>query len=186
MDGDREPLRSLFPPGREALASGSGALKGLRRDRSAGNLPRVPLPHSGCGHPPRETAVRARRPVAGGAGEASREVRAMASVPAPGAVRGARTVTETAGAGTGESFRRCPAAAGDHLIGDLGHSAASGIGHGSGHGHSHLADPVSRDVRADGETRTLRNAPRRTVAADPLKCDPNGCQPAGGSVSGNC
>jgi len=51
MDGDREPLPGLFPPGREALASGSGALKGLRRERSAGNLPRVPLPHPGCGHP---------------------------------------------------------------------------------------------------------------------------------------
>ncbi len=31
--------------------------------------------------------------------------------------------------------------------------------------HPGLAGPVSRHVRADGETRTLRNTPRRTVAA---------------------
>ena len=39
----------------------TGALKGLRKDKSAGNLLRVLLLHPGCGHSLRETAVRARK-----------------------------------------------------------------------------------------------------------------------------
>jgi len=69
MDEDRELLSGFFPPGWEALASGSGALNGLRKGRSAENLQRVLLLYLGCGHAPRETvAVRARRPVVGGVG----------------------------------------------------------------------------------------------------------------------
>jgi len=37
-------------------------------------------------------------------------------------------VTQTEGAGPGESFRRFPVAVGDHLIGDRGDSTASGLG----------------------------------------------------------
>ncbi len=37
------------------------ALKGLCKDRSVGNMLRVPLLHAGCGHSLRETAVRTRK-----------------------------------------------------------------------------------------------------------------------------
>ncbi len=61
MNGDWDPLLEFFPPGREGLAAGSGALKGLRRDRSAENpLRTLPL-HPGCGHSLRGTALRSRR-----------------------------------------------------------------------------------------------------------------------------
>lgn len=43
------------------LAASTGALKGLRKDKSAENLLRVLLIHLGCGHSLRETAVRARK-----------------------------------------------------------------------------------------------------------------------------
>lgn len=58
MDEDWEPLPGFLPPGWDALASGSGALKGLRKDRSAENLLRGLLRHLGCGHSRRATAVR--------------------------------------------------------------------------------------------------------------------------------
>ena len=61
MDEDWDLLRTLLPPGWEGLAEATGALKGLRKDRSAGTLLRVLLLHLGCGHSLRETSVRARR-----------------------------------------------------------------------------------------------------------------------------
>ena len=61
MNEDWELLLGFFPPGWETLASESGALKGLRKDRSPENLLRVLLLHLGCGHSLRETVVRARR-----------------------------------------------------------------------------------------------------------------------------
>ncbi len=61
MNEDWELLVSFFPPDWEALATGSGALKGLRKDRSPENLLRVLLLHLGCGHSLRETVIRARR-----------------------------------------------------------------------------------------------------------------------------
>ena len=61
MNEDWDLLLSFFPPGWEALAAETGALKGLRKDKSPENLLRVLLLHLGCGHCLRETAVR-RRP----------------------------------------------------------------------------------------------------------------------------
>ena len=59
MDGDRAVLMS-FPPGRRReLAGGTGALKGLRKDRSVGPPLRVPPLHVGCGHSLRGSVVRA-------------------------------------------------------------------------------------------------------------------------------
>ena len=60
MDGDRDLLLSFFPPDWETLASESGALKGLRKNRSPGRLLRVLLLHLGSGRSLRETTVRAR------------------------------------------------------------------------------------------------------------------------------
>ncbi len=60
MDEDWEVLRCFLPAGWEALGRSSGALKGLRKDRSAEAALRVLLLHLGCGHSLRETAVRAR------------------------------------------------------------------------------------------------------------------------------
>ncbi len=61
MNEDWDLLLGFLPPGWEALAAESGALKGLRKDKSPENLLRVLLLHLGCGHSLRETAVRARR-----------------------------------------------------------------------------------------------------------------------------
>ena len=61
MNEDRELLLGFLPEGWEALAAESGALKGLRKDRSPENLLRVIPMHLGCGHSLRGTAVRARR-----------------------------------------------------------------------------------------------------------------------------
>ena len=56
------PLLLSFLPGNWSdLAASTGALKGLRKDKSAENLLRVLLLHLGCGHSLRETAVRARK-----------------------------------------------------------------------------------------------------------------------------
>ena len=56
------PLLVSFLPGNwRDLAASTGALKGLRKDKSAENLLRVLLIHLGCGHSLRETAVRARK-----------------------------------------------------------------------------------------------------------------------------
>jgi len=62
MNADRDLLMMTFlPEGREGLAVRSGALKGLRRNRSAEHLLRVLLLHPGCGHSLSETVVRARK-----------------------------------------------------------------------------------------------------------------------------
>lgn len=61
MDEDWEVLRGFLPADWESLAESTGALKGLRKDKSAETLLRVLLLHLGCGHSLRETAVRARR-----------------------------------------------------------------------------------------------------------------------------
>ena len=50
----------FFPDGRGNMAIDSGALKGLRQDRSPESLLRTLLIHFGCGHSLRETVVRAR------------------------------------------------------------------------------------------------------------------------------
>jgi len=60
MNEDWRLLLSFFPDGWEEFATGSGALKGLRKDKSPENLLRTLLIHLGCGHSLRETAVRAR------------------------------------------------------------------------------------------------------------------------------
>ena len=61
MDEDWAVLRSFLPSGWEELGRSTGALKGLRKDRSAETALRVLLLHLGCGHSLRETVVRARR-----------------------------------------------------------------------------------------------------------------------------
>ena len=61
MDEDWVVLRSFLPGGWEELGRSSGALKGLRKDKSAESVLRVLLLHLGCGHSLRETAVRARK-----------------------------------------------------------------------------------------------------------------------------
>ena len=60
MEEDWRVLRSLLPLGWRELGRSSGALKGLRRDKSAEVSLRVLLLHLGCGHSLRETSVRAR------------------------------------------------------------------------------------------------------------------------------
>lgn len=61
MPEDWELLKSFFPGNWRALARETGALKGLRKDKSEENLLRVLLLHLGCGHSLRETVLRARR-----------------------------------------------------------------------------------------------------------------------------
>jgi hypothetical protein len=56
---DWELLRSFFPVDWRALAQSTGALKGLRQDKSAEDCLRVLLLHLGCGYSLRETVVRA-------------------------------------------------------------------------------------------------------------------------------
>lgn len=60
MPEDWELLRSFLPGNWRELARETGALKGLRKDKSEENLLRVLLIHLGCGHSLRETVVRAR------------------------------------------------------------------------------------------------------------------------------
>ena len=57
---DWELLVSFLPTNWQELAAETGALKGLRKNKSAENLLRVLLLHLGCGHSLLETAVRAR------------------------------------------------------------------------------------------------------------------------------
>ena len=59
-DRDWELLSSLLPGNWRELAAETGALKGLRKDKSADSLLRTLLIHLGCGRSLRETAVRAR------------------------------------------------------------------------------------------------------------------------------
>ena len=61
LDEDWELLPAFLPDDREAPASRSGALKGLRKDKSAESLLRVLPVHLGCGHSLRETVARARQ-----------------------------------------------------------------------------------------------------------------------------
>ena len=58
---DWDLLVSFFPGNWEELAAETGALKGLRKDKSAENLLRTLLIHLGCGRSLRETVVRARQ-----------------------------------------------------------------------------------------------------------------------------
>ena len=54
-------LLSFFPPDWRELAQKTGALKGLRQDKSEENYMRVLLMHFGCGFSMRETVVRAKQ-----------------------------------------------------------------------------------------------------------------------------
>ena len=56
---DWEVLRSFFPADWKQLARSSGAIKGLRQDKSEENYLRIMLMHLGCGLSMRETVVRA-------------------------------------------------------------------------------------------------------------------------------
>lgn len=58
---DWDLLCSFLPVNWRELAESSGALKGLRRDKTAESYLRVLLMHLGCGYSLRETAVRARQ-----------------------------------------------------------------------------------------------------------------------------
>ena len=58
---DWELLVSFLPTNWQDLAAETGALKGLRKNKSAESLLRVLLLHLGCGHSLVETAVRAWR-----------------------------------------------------------------------------------------------------------------------------
>ena len=61
MDEDWVVLSSFLPVDWRELANETGALKGLRQDKSVENLLRVLLIHLGCGHSLRETVVRAKK-----------------------------------------------------------------------------------------------------------------------------
>ena len=61
MDEDWKVLTTLFPSDWRELAASTGALKGLRKDKSEENLLRTVLIHLGCGYSLRETVVRARQ-----------------------------------------------------------------------------------------------------------------------------
>jgi len=58
---DWDVVASLFPANWREAAVSTGALKGLRKDKSAANLLRTLLIHIACGYSLRETVVRARR-----------------------------------------------------------------------------------------------------------------------------
>src|SRR5260221_405911 len=61
VDEDWDLLVSFFPSNWRDLARRSGALKGLRQDKSEEHLLRVLLLHVGCGFSMRETVVRAQQ-----------------------------------------------------------------------------------------------------------------------------
>lgn len=61
VEEDWDLLVSFFPANWKQLAGLSGALKGLRQDKSEENLLRVLLLHVGCGFSMRETVVRAKQ-----------------------------------------------------------------------------------------------------------------------------
>ena len=61
MNEDWDLLVSFLPNQWKELAGETGALKGLRKDKSADGLLRTLLIHLGCGHSLRETVVRARK-----------------------------------------------------------------------------------------------------------------------------
>ena len=58
---DWDLLVSFFPSNWQELAAETGALRGLRKDKSPEKLLRTLLIHLGCGHSLRETVVRARQ-----------------------------------------------------------------------------------------------------------------------------
>jgi len=60
-DEDWKLLTSFFPPRWKELGQVTGALKGLRQDKSEENYMRTLLLHLGCGLSMRETVVRARQ-----------------------------------------------------------------------------------------------------------------------------
>ena len=61
VDEDWDVLLSFLPQDWRELAQDTGALKGLRKDKTVDNLLRTLLLHLGCGHSLRETVVRARQ-----------------------------------------------------------------------------------------------------------------------------
>ena len=61
MDEDWDVVSSFLPEGWRELARETGALKGLRKDKSPDALLRTLLLHLACGHSLRETVVRARQ-----------------------------------------------------------------------------------------------------------------------------
>ena len=61
MTEDWELLLSFLPENWQELATRTGALRGLRKDKSPERLLRTLLIHLGCGHSLRETVVRARK-----------------------------------------------------------------------------------------------------------------------------
>lgn len=177
MEEDWETLTSFFPADWLGLAVRTGAVKKLRKDKSASNLLRVVLMHVVCGFSLRETAVRAReahladlsdvaimkrlrkcrewlralcvslfneRGLALGEaegpqfrlvdatnvkepGKTGSLWRIHYSLRVPALVCDFFRLTETSGAGTGESLSRFPINAGDHVIADRGYSQAPGI-----------------------------------------------------------
>jgi hypothetical protein len=170
-------LRSFLPEDWAAQAAASGALKGLRQDKSPENLLRTLMLHVACGFSLRETVVRARQAdlaslsdvalmkrlrksrdwlyglcvalfrerglevgSAGGRqfrlfdathvkepGKTGSLWRIHYSICVPSLVCDFFKVTETKGEGTGESLRRYPIQAGDHIIVDRGYSTAPGL-----------------------------------------------------------
>jgi hypothetical protein len=186
MDEDWAVVMSLLPAGWQELAVGSGALKGLRKDKAAGNLLRTLLIHLACGYSLRETAVRASRADLAHMSDVAllkrlkkssewlcslcvalfneRGVRLGAQgglqfrlfdatdVKEPGKTGslwrihyGVRVpslacdffkITETEGAGTGESFTQFPIQHGDRVFADRGYCTARGIHYVAAHGAS--------------------------------------------------
>jgi hypothetical protein len=61
MDEDWQTLCSFFPEHWQEIALDTGALKGLRKNKSPEELLRTLLIHLGCGYSLRETALRARK-----------------------------------------------------------------------------------------------------------------------------
>ncbi len=177
MTEDWGLLLSFLPCNWRDLAASTGALKGLRKDKSADNLLRVLLIHLGCGHSLHETVVRARQAnlaelsavalwnrlkksqawlralcvelfrergleLSASAGLQVRAINATTvkepgktgslwrvhySVCLPSLACDFFKLTETQGAGTGESFVHFPVRAGDYLLADRGYSTAAGI-----------------------------------------------------------
>ena len=177
MTEDWGLLLSFLPCNWRDLAASTGALKGLRKDKSADNLLRVLLIHLGGGHSLHETAVRARQAnlaelsavalwnrlkksqawlralcvelfrergleLSASAGLQVRAINATTvkepgktgslwrmhySVCLPSLACDFFKLTETQGAGTGESFVHFPIRAGDYLLADRGYSTVAGI-----------------------------------------------------------
>ena len=63
VDEDWDVLLSFLPRDWRELAQDTGALKGLRKDKTVDNLLRTLLLHLGRGHSLRETVVRAAKRV---------------------------------------------------------------------------------------------------------------------------